>query len=48
MPILGEGRWQCPSMPDPLINATIDLHTDHIGRGTWVRLIAARRETWSG
>ncbi|WP_230885505.1 hypothetical protein [Streptomyces spinoverrucosus] len=41
--ILVEGRWYCPSMPDPLINATIDLHADRIDRETWIKLIAARR-----
>ncbi|WP_329245394.1 hypothetical protein OIE43_21255 [Streptomyces pseudovenezuelae] len=41
--ILVEGRWYCPSMPEPLINATIDLHAERIDRETWVRLIAARR-----
>ncbi|MGP4089702.1 hypothetical protein, partial [Streptomyces sp. KR55] len=39
--ILVEGRWYCPSMPEPLINATIDLHAERIDRETWVRLIAA-------
>ncbi|MEV7393825.1 hypothetical protein [Streptomyces sp. NPDC091215] len=41
--ILVEGHWYCPSMPDPLINATIDLHAERIDRETWVQLIAARR-----
>lgn len=41
--ILVEGRWYCPSMPEPLINATIDLHADRIDRETWIKLIAARR-----
>ena len=41
--ILVEGRWYCPSMPEPLINATIDLYAERIDRETWVRLIAARR-----
>ncbi|MFF0012785.1 hypothetical protein [Streptomyces sp. NPDC005374] len=41
--ILVEGRWYCPSMPKPLINATIDLHAERIDRETWIRLIAARR-----
>ncbi|MFF4571195.1 hypothetical protein [Streptomyces sp. NPDC001410] len=41
--VLVEGRWYCPSMPQPLITATIDLHADRIDRETWVRLIAARR-----
>ncbi|MEU1401623.1 hypothetical protein ABZ471_04525 [Streptomyces sp. NPDC005728] len=41
--ILVEGWWYCPSMPQPLVNATIDLHADRIDRETWGRLIAARR-----
>ncbi|MFF2512246.1 hypothetical protein [Streptomyces sp. NPDC058086] len=41
--ILVEGRWYCPSMPEPLINATIDLHAERIDQETWVRLIGARR-----
>ncbi|NUQ97374.1 MAG: hypothetical protein HOY79_12770 [Streptomyces sp.] len=41
--ILVEGRWYCPPMPEPLINATIDLYAERIDRETWVRLIAARR-----
>lgn len=30
-------------MPDPVINATIDLHAERIDRETWISLIAARR-----
>ncbi|MER5918683.1 hypothetical protein [Streptomyces mirabilis] len=41
--ILVEGRWYCPSMPEPLINATIDLHAERIDQETWVRRIGARR-----
>jgi hypothetical protein len=41
--ILVEGRWYCPSMPQPLIDATINLHAGRIDRDTWIRLIAARR-----
>ncbi|MGP3952201.1 hypothetical protein [Streptomyces sp. 7N604] len=41
--ILVEGTWYCPSMPQPLINATIDLHADRIDRETWTRYIAARK-----
>ncbi|WP_328425876.1 hypothetical protein [Streptomyces sp. NBC_00443] len=41
--ILVEGRWYCPSMPEPLIKATIDPHADRIDRETWIKLIAARR-----
>ncbi|MFH8564612.1 hypothetical protein [Streptomyces sp. NPDC017988] len=41
--ILVEGTWYCPSMPQPLIDATKDLYAGHIDRDTWTRLIAARR-----
>ncbi|WP_051899884.1 hypothetical protein [Streptomyces aureus] len=41
--ILVEGRWYCPSMPEPLITATIDLHAERIDQETWIRLISARR-----
>ncbi|MFD8501291.1 hypothetical protein ACFV2L_00860 [Streptomyces sp. NPDC059687] len=41
--ILVEGRWYCPSMPEPLINATIDLDQERIDRETWIKRIAARR-----
>ncbi|WP_405881054.1 hypothetical protein OG762_22130 [Streptomyces sp. NBC_01136] len=41
--ILVEGRWYCPSMPEPLITATIDLHAERIDQETWIKLIAARR-----
>lgn len=34
--ILVGGRWYCPSMPEPLISATIDLHAERIDRQTWV------------
>ncbi|MFE6097912.1 hypothetical protein [Streptomyces nigra] len=30
--ILVAGRWYCPSMPEPLINAIVDLHADRIDR----------------
>ncbi|MFD9513911.1 hypothetical protein [Streptomyces mirabilis] len=32
--ILVEGRWYCPSMPEPLVNATIDL--ERIDQETWI------------
>jgi hypothetical protein len=32
--IFVEGRWYCPSMPEPLVNATIDLHAERIDRET--------------
>ncbi|WP_406406516.1 hypothetical protein [Streptomyces sp. NBC_01643] len=41
--ILVEGTWYCPSMPQPLIDATKDLYTERIGRETWTKLIAARK-----
>lgn len=41
--IFVEGRWYCPSMPEPLINAIIDLRRAHRPRGDVIKLIAARR-----
>ncbi|MEW2518632.1 hypothetical protein [Actinacidiphila alni] len=41
--ILVEGTWYCPSMPEPLINATKDLYAERIDRETWAQRIAARR-----
>ncbi|WP_406731496.1 hypothetical protein [Streptomyces sp. NBC_01794] len=41
--ILVEGTWYCPSMPEPLIDATKDLCAERIDRETWIRLIAARK-----
>ncbi|MFF8843443.1 hypothetical protein ACF08N_12035 [Streptomyces sp. NPDC015127] len=41
--ILVEGTWYCPSMPQPLIDATKDLYDERIDRETWARLIAARK-----
>jgi hypothetical protein len=41
--ILVEGTWYCPSMPQPLIDATSDLHAERIDRETWVHRIQARR-----
>ncbi|MGW9032918.1 hypothetical protein ACWGQ5_55205 [Streptomyces sp. NPDC055722] len=41
--ILVEGRWYCPSMPEPLFKATIDLHSERIDRETWIKPVAARR-----
>ncbi|MGW3243323.1 hypothetical protein [Streptomyces sp. NPDC001070] len=33
--ILVEGTWYCPSVPEPLIEATSDLHAGRIDRETW-------------
>lgn len=41
--ILVEGTWYRPSMPQPLINATSDLHARRIDRETWIARIAARK-----
>ncbi|MFE2541856.1 hypothetical protein [Actinacidiphila glaucinigra] len=41
--ILVEGTWYCPSMPQPLIDATSDLHASRIDRETWAARIAARK-----
>ncbi|MEV6962816.1 hypothetical protein AB0M97_27365 [Streptomyces sp. NPDC051207] len=41
--ILVEGHWHCRPMPDPLINATIELHAERIDRETWISLIGIRR-----
>jgi hypothetical protein len=41
--ILVEGTWYCPSMPQPLIDATKDLYAQRIDRETWTRRIAARK-----
>ncbi|MEU4091068.1 hypothetical protein [Streptomyces sp. NPDC026673] len=41
--ILVAGTWYCPSMPEPLIEATSDLHAGRIDRETWVAHIAARK-----
>ncbi|MFG2655625.1 hypothetical protein [Streptomyces sp. NPDC048425] len=41
--ILIEEAWYCPSMPQPLIDATKDLYGERIDRDAWTRLIAARK-----
>ena len=41
--ILVEGTWYCPSMPQPLIDATSDLYAGRIDRATWAERIAARK-----
>lgn len=40
---LVEGSWYCPSMPQPLVDATKDLYSGLIDRETWTHRIAARR-----
>lgn len=37
-----EGAWYCPNMPEPLIEATVDLHAERIEETTWQQRIAAR------
>ncbi|MBR7831723.1 hypothetical protein KDL01_00540 [Actinospica durhamensis] len=37
-----EGAWYCPHMPEPLIEATTDLHEQRIDPETWRYRIAAR------
>lgn len=37
-----EGNWYCPSMPDPLKNATKDLLTREIDKQTWINRIRER------
>lgn len=38
--IMVEGTWYCPSLPQPLIDATKDLYAERIDRETWTRRIA--------
>jgi hypothetical protein len=37
-----EGRWYCPSMPDPLVNATINYRAGRISDDEYRRLLNAR------
>lgn len=37
-----EGAWYRPNMPEPLIEATADLHKERIDEATWQQRIAAR------
>jgi hypothetical protein len=37
-----EGAWYCPSMPQPLIDATADLLAERIAPETWKRRVDAR------
>ncbi|MER5462857.1 hypothetical protein ABT010_19665 [Streptomyces sp. NPDC002668] len=41
--IMVEGTWYCPSLPQPLIDATKDLYAERIDRETWIRRIEARK-----
>lgn len=41
--ILVEGTWYCPSMPQPVIDATKDLCAERIDRETWTCLIKSRK-----
>jgi hypothetical protein len=38
-----EGWWYCPSMPEPLINTTLDYRAGRISKETWQQRIEARR-----
>jgi hypothetical protein len=38
-----EGAWYCPSMPDDLVNATIQMRAGEIDKKTWRLRIAKRR-----
>jgi hypothetical protein len=37
-----EGTWYCPSMPEVLVNATIDLRAGRIDASTYAARISAR------
>lgn len=37
-----EGAWDCPSMPQPLIDATLDYRAKAIDHETWQRRVAQR------
>lgn len=39
-----EGWYYCPSMPDTLVNATLDLRKGRINRETWRKRIEQRRD----
>lgn len=39
---LVEGNWYCPSMPEPLVEATADLIAKRIDKETWIARIRAR------
>jgi hypothetical protein len=40
--VMVEGTWYCPSMPEALVNATIDLRAGRIDTATYQARIAAR------
>ena len=40
--IMIEGAWYCPSIPQPLIEASTDLASEVIDKATWRRRIDAR------
>ena len=42
--LIVEGTWYCPSMPEALVNATIDLRAGHIDGSTYAARIAARAD----
>jgi hypothetical protein len=42
--LMVEGTWYCPSMPDALVNATIDLRAGTIDASTYATRIAARAD----
>jgi hypothetical protein len=42
--VMVEGTWYCPSMPEPLVNATIDLRAGSIDDATYKVRIAARSD----
>lgn len=41
---LVEGTWYCPSMPDTLVNATLDYRNNDIDEETWRKRLATRRD----
>lgn len=40
--LLIEGGWYCPKMPEPLIDATLELRNGKVGRDLYEKRIAAR------
>ncbi len=42
--LMVEGTWYCPSMPEALVNATIDLRAGNIDGDTYASRIAARAD----
>jgi hypothetical protein len=42
--LMVEGTWYCPSMPEALVNATIDLRAASIDAATYAARIAARAD----